>query len=126
MQTLYAIGDIHGRDDLLENIYQRIETDPYRLDRNSKPLVIHIGDYIDGGPESDKVLDRVMKGSSGFESVALLGNHEAMMLDCLETEDRDVWWNWICNGGDKTLEALGVLTRFGLSLIHISEPTRPY
>ena len=125
MQTLYAIGDIHGRDYLLEKIYQRIETDPYRLDCKSKPLVIHIGDYIDGGPESDKVLDRVMKGSDHFLFIALLGNHEAMMLDCLETDKRDVWWNWISNGGNKTLEILGVSTRFGYDPIALREALGP-
>lgn len=113
MNPIYAIGDIHGRDHLLEKMYLRIEYDPFRPADTHKPTVIHIGDYIDGGPNSDKVLDLVMKGSPSFESIALLGNHEALMLDCLETDDRDVWWNWISNGGDKTLAALGVSTRFG-------------
>lgn len=113
MKTFYAIGDIHGRDYLLEKMYLRIETDPYRSNEYGKPVVIHIGDYIDGGPNSDKVVDLVMKGSPHFESIALLGNHEALMLECLKTDDRDVWWNWISNGGNKTLEALGISSQFG-------------
>jgi len=113
MNLTYAIGDIHGRDHLLEKMYARIENDPYRSKQIKKPNVIHIGDYIDGGPNSDKVLDLVMRGSSKFDSISLLGNHEALMLDCLETDDREVWWNWISNGGDKTLEAFGVSNRFG-------------
>jgi serine/threonine protein phosphatase 1 len=110
--TLYAIGDIHGRDALLERMHARIETDPHRVGV-AKPTIIHLGDYIDGGPNSDKVLDRLMKGSPHFESVCLLGNHEALMLDCLETDDRDVWWNWISNGGDRTLDAFGISMRGG-------------
>lgn len=113
MKQIYAIGDIHGRDHLLERMYARINTDPHRPETDQTPIIIHIGDYIDGGPQSDKVIDRVMRGMAGFESIALLGNHEALLLECLETDDRDVWWNWISNGGDKTLEALGVSTRFG-------------
>ena len=113
MTLIYAIGDIHGRDYLLEKMYSRIETDPYRIDRTVKPIVVHIGDYIDGGPNSDKVLDLVMKGSPNFDSISLMGNHESLMLACLETDDRDVWWNWISNGGDATLKALGVSNRFG-------------
>jgi len=113
MKYIYAIGDIHGRDHLLEKMYLRIETDPYRPAEAGKPIVIHIGDYIDGCPNSDRVLDLVMKGSLHFDSIALLGNHEALMLNCLDTDDRDVWWNWISNGGDKTLEAFGVSNRFG-------------
>lgn len=113
MKFTYAIGDIHGRDYLLEKMYARIESDPYRPNTITKPRVVHIGDYIDGGPNSDKVLDLVMRGSPNFESISLLGNHEALMLNCLETDDRDVWWNWISNGGNKTLEAFGVSNRFG-------------
>ncbi len=113
MSLLYAIGDIHGRDALLERMYARIEGDPHRRPDTDRPAVIHLGDYIDGDPESDKVLDRVIRGSPSFHSIALLGNHEALMLACLETNDRDVWWNWISNGGDRTLAALGVSTRAG-------------
>lgn len=54
-----------------------------------------------------------MRGSPKFESISILGNHEALMLDCLETDYRDVWWNWISNGGDRTLDALGIRNRFG-------------
>lgn len=113
MTYIYAIGDIHGRDNLLEKIYARIETDPYRPEKWGKPLVIHLGDYIDGGPDSQLVLDRIIKGSPHFDSLALLGNHEDLMLACLETRDRDVWWNWLSNGGNSTLKSLGLSTRFG-------------
>ena len=113
MQFTYAIGDIHGRDHLLEKMYARIETDPYRPSNIGKPTVVHIGDYIDGGPNSHKVIDLVMQGSPFFDSISLLGNHEALMLECIKTDDRDVWWNWLSNGGDKTLEAFGVSKRFG-------------
>jgi serine/threonine protein phosphatase 1 len=108
MTIIYAIGDIHGRDTLLERMHARIVHDPHRERAVPKPTVVHLGDYIDGGPESHKVLDRVRRGSDAFNSVALLGNHEALMLDCLETDERDVWWNWLSNGGDTTLEALGI------------------
>lgn len=113
MQAIYAIGDIHGRHNLLEKMYLRIENDPYRINQSEKPIVIHIGDYIDGGPDSDKVLDTIIKGRTSFKSISLLGNHEALMLACLDTDDRDVWWSWISNGGDKTLDSLGVSMRFG-------------
>jgi len=113
MNLTYAIGDIHGRDHLLEKMYARIETDPYRHPNIKNPIVVHLGDYIDGGPNSDKVIDMIMKGSPHFNSISLLGNHEDLMLACLETDERDVWWNWISNGGNKTLEAFGVSNRFG-------------
>lgn len=113
MSVIYAIGDIHGRDELLDRLHARIEGDPHRSSESGRPLVIHLGDYIDGGPQSDKVLDRLIRGSAIFDSISLLGNHEALMLACLDTDDRDVWWNWISNGGDRTLAALGVSVRAG-------------
>ncbi len=111
MAATYAIGDIHGRDALLERLHARIIHDPYRSRSNIRPTVVHLGDYIDGGPASPDVIDRVMRGVPEFESVALLGNHEMLMLECLETDDRDTWWNWISNGGEKTLDALGIPIR---------------
>ena len=113
MRYTYAIGDIHGRDYLLEKMYARIETDPFRPASLEKPLVVHIGDYIDGGLNSKEVIDLVMRGSRAFDSISLLGNHEDLMLACLETDNRDVWWNWLSNGGDKTLESFDVSFRFG-------------
>ena len=62
MKQVYAIGDIHGRDHLLERMYERIAADPYRLSTSGTPLIVHIGDYIDGGPHSDRVINRVMRG----------------------------------------------------------------
>lgn len=68
--------------------------------------MVHLGDYVDRGPDSGKVLDRIIAGSDAFDSVALLGNHEDMMLECLETDDPDVWDSWLDNGGDATLASL--------------------
>ena len=46
-------------------------------------------------------------------TITLKGNHEDMMLQCLESEQREVWWTWLGNGGDVTLESFGVSMRFG-------------
>jgi serine/threonine protein phosphatase 1 len=122
MALIYAIGDIHGRDDLLERLHERIVHDPYRRSGIEKPTLVHLGDYIDGGPASVDVIDRVMRGSPEFTNVALLGNHETLMLECLDTDDRDVWWNWISNGGDRTLDALGIPIRsYGFSSRALAE-----
>jgi serine/threonine protein phosphatase 1 len=108
---LYAIGDVHGRDGLLERLHARIIHDPYRPADTGKPIVVHLGDYIDGGSQGGAVIDRVMKGAADFDTVALLGNHETLMLACLDTDERDVWWNWLSNGGERTLEGLGISLR---------------
>ncbi len=104
----YAIGDIHGRDDLLGSLHERIR-DHHNLWHNDAPAtVVHLGDYVDRGADSVKVIDRLMAGLSGFKTLCLKGNHEDMMLKCLETDSSQAWQNWLANGGDRTLMSLGV------------------
>ncbi len=54
-----------------------------------------------------------MSGLAGFETTCLLGNHEAMLLECLATENRQAWVTWLSNGGEETLASFGVSLRFG-------------
>ncbi|WP_108881048.1 metallophosphoesterase [Anderseniella sp. Alg231-50] len=114
MKTIiYAIGDIHGRDDLLKQLHENINA--YHRSRYPEAIgeIVHVGDYIDGGAHSVEVIDRLMRGTEGFDSTCLLGNHEAMMLECLETDNRQAWYTWLSNGGDETLTSLGISLRFG-------------
>ena len=109
----YAVGDIHGRDDLLETLHDRISAFHQAQHSGRPATIIYIGDYIDGGANSTGVIDRLMKGLPGFESVCLKGNHEDLMLTCLATDNRQVWYTWLANGGDETLLSLDVNFRFG-------------
>jgi len=103
---LYAVGDIHGRADLLETLLQQIEADAERHPDVAKRL-IYLGDYVDRGPASSAVIDMVLNdGPPGFEVVPLMGNHEEMMLRFLE--DIAVGRSWMMNGGDATLRSYGV------------------
>lgn len=108
MNVHYAIGDIHGRDDLLEKMHQRIAADR-RVRYGGEPAtIVHVGDYIDRGACSREVIDRLMRGVPEFETICLKGNHEDWMLACLETDDGDLWQSWIDNGGDETLRSFGL------------------
>jgi serine/threonine protein phosphatase 1 len=109
----YAIGDIHGRDDLLEKLHDRIAAFHEMFHGEQSATLIHLGDYIDGGPDSCAVIDRLMADATGFDTVCLKGNHEDLMLECLQSDDRQVWWNWLSNGGDATLSSLGLSFRHG-------------
>ena len=103
---LYAIGDIHGRADLLDVLLARIEADGEHHPDATKRL-IYLGDYVDRGPASRAVIERVLsEGPPGFEVVPLMGNHEEMMLRFLE--DIAVGRTWMMNGGDATLRSYGV------------------
>src|SRR4051812_40725747 len=79
--AVYAIGDIHGRADLLAELHDRIAADPER-GGVTRRVVVYLGDYIDRGPASAGVIDMVQNSvPGGFEAVHLLGNHERIMLD---------------------------------------------
>jgi serine/threonine protein phosphatase 1 len=104
----YAIGDVHGRLDLLEQMLERIQAQ-HRIKHGFAPgVIVYLGDYIDRGAKSVQVIDRAMRGVTGFTSVCLKGNHEQLMLDCLETGDRMTWMHWLDNGGIQTMESLGL------------------
>lgn len=103
----YAIGDVHGRDDLLQRLLERIAAD--RVHRGGdRAVLVYVGDYIDRGARSAEVIDRVMRGVEGFDTVCLKGNHEQMMLDCMREDADEDWTIWLENGGDETLASLGL------------------
>lgn len=109
----YAIGDVHGRDDLLEAIHRHIAADREKHHAGEPATLVHVGDYVDRGPDSIEVIDRLMAGVPGFRMICLKGNHEAMMLTCTQTDDRQAWMGWLKNGGDATIRSLDLRIRSG-------------
>lgn len=108
---IYAIGDVHGRDDLLERLLGQIEDDA-ASDPVKRNMLIFLGDYVDRGLQSKAVLDRLSGDLiPGFERVFLKGNHEQAMLQFLE--DAAFGKTWKYYGGLETLHSYGVteLTR---------------
>jgi diadenosine tetraphosphatase ApaH/serine/threonine PP2A family protein phosphatase len=106
-QLLYAIGDIHGRSDLLAMLLARIEADAARREGKTRRTLIFIGDYIDRGPDSSGVIEILLNGlPSGFDVHFLKGNHEAIMLDFLADPSR--LGQWLANGAEATLKSYGV------------------
>jgi serine/threonine protein phosphatase 1 len=99
----FAIGDIHGRLDLLEGAEAAVAA---RAD-GAAHKVICLGDYVDRGPDSKGVVERLMAraGDSGW--ICLKGNHEAMMAQALNGGRRIDFAHWMQNGGDRTLESYG-------------------
>jgi serine/threonine protein phosphatase 1 len=113
MDIHYAIGDVHGRDDLLGRLIERITATHRDRHGDARAVIVYLGDYIDRGANSLAVIDRAMRGVPGFDTVCLLGNHEKLMLACLDTDDRYVWTPWLGNGGDETVRSLGITLRCG-------------
>ena len=103
---VYAIGDVHGRLDLFEQILDRIRQDD-AMRPPADTQIIQLGDLIDRGPDSAGVVALAMR-PPGFASLTTLqGNHEAMMLEAL-AGDLDVLKGWLRFGGRETLMSWGV------------------
>jgi len=103
----YAVGDVHGRDDLLANMLDKI-----RHDIASRPLarnhVVLLGDLIDRGPDSKGVIERLRRFQiEGCELHVITGNHEEVLLRLLKG-NYEVLPSWLKFGGSETLESYGV------------------
>jgi serine/threonine protein phosphatase 1 len=110
--ALYAIGDVHGCRAELAHLLTLIEQDAAGI--GQKPMAILLGDLVDRGPDSAGVLDLVARRSGDGSLVALLGNHERMMLDFLDNPHAGA--DWLDLGGFETLRSYGLsLTRADLS-----------
>lgn len=105
-QRAYAIGDIHGRLDLLETLLRAVEADNAARPAARTSLVF-LGDLIDRGPESAGVVRRVMRPLPWAETVCLKGNHEAAMVAAL-AGDAEMAEVWLRVGGDAALASWGV------------------
>lgn len=103
---IYAIGDIHGRIDLLRNLHRQIADDAAGF-AGTRKVLIYLGDYVDRGLQSRETVDYLLdEPLAGFERVFLMGNHERALLDFLV--DYRVATDWLAYGGDGTLYSYGV------------------
>lgn len=109
-RLIYAVGDIHGRADLLARLLPALKADLRARHSPSaaRPLLVFLGDYVDKGPHSRQVIDLLLAlaEDSLFESRFLLGNHEETLLDFLAGRIRGR--TWAEHGGDATLQSYGV------------------
>lgn len=104
---LYAVGDIHGRDDLLADLLDQIREDAASLPPGYRRVLVFLGDYVDRGLQSSQVIERLTSmDMSPFEVVYLKGNHEQAMLQFLE--DAQFGKTWKYYGGLETLHSYGV------------------
>jgi calcineurin-like phosphoesterase family protein len=102
MSLTYVIPDLHGRYDLLEEALASIE----KRSGGDPGVIVTIGDYVDKGPESKAVIDRLLKGVfPGWSLVTLKGNHDAIMVEALR--DPAKMAGWMKEGGDAALASYG-------------------
>lgn len=94
--ALFVIGDIHGCAEELDELLGILPLAP-------GSTIVFLGDYIDRGPNSRAVIDRIMELRKSYEVVALMGNHESMLLDFLDGKSEQRVARFIFNGGGATL-----------------------
>lgn len=107
---LYAIGDVHGRLDLFEALLERLAADHAARPGPAAHLVL-LGDYIDRGPRSAQLLDRLANGPPPWATWTLLrGNHEQVLLDLHAGSAGFLkrLAGWLDFGGRETLRSYGL------------------
>jgi serine/threonine protein phosphatase 1 len=103
---LYIIGDVHGRADLLDQMVDRIRDDLASYGDDVESLTVTLGDYVDRGPNSRGVLERLAENPFPTPYVGIKGNHEALLESFLK--DPSVAHHWRRLGGLETLHSYGV------------------
>ena len=101
-RRVYAIGDIHGRNDLLQQLLDKISQDDRQRD-SARSEIIFLGDLVDRGPDSAGVIDTAMRARETFGNVRyLMGNHEEVYLAASTGDEKAVrFFNRI--GGRETI-----------------------
>ncbi|GHB49696.1 metallophosphoesterase [Pseudovibrio japonicus] len=102
---VYAVGDIHGRYDLLLDCLEKIDRDASTFEGDV--FEVFLGDYVDRGPQSAEVVKTLCGGPSGSRTrICLKGNHEEMLMQCLR--DPHSLSEWLNYGGRETLASYGI------------------
>ena len=103
----YAVGDVHGRLDLLGEMLERIEED-YNSRRDAKTAIVFLGDLIDRGPDSAGVVERLrMYRPVDARTIFLMGNHEEIFLRIVKGE-MALLADWLKFGGAECLQSYGI------------------
>jgi serine/threonine protein phosphatase 1 len=105
-RRIYAVGDIHGRADLLSELFVRIDDD-LKARPTIDSIQVFLGDYIDRGPNSRQVIDLLIARQRRRDILFLKGNHEDCALRFLS--DPTVLPAWQSIGGVPTLLSYGVM-----------------
>jgi len=113
-RRIYAVGDVHGRIDLLRAIVARIDEDILTFDDSRIPVIVFLGDYIDRGDAAREVLDYLMELECmrPGNCVFLRGNHEAALIDFVDDPIAGkAWLDW---GGTQTIASFGIAPPQGI------------
>lgn len=111
-QAYIAIGDVHGRADLLQQLHEALARELARIDA-AAATCIHLGDLIDKGSESQRAIQLARSGLSGADCYTLLGNHEDRLLKLLQAHDEASFARWLDKGGAEFFAELRISPKPG-------------
>lgn len=119
---VYAIGDIHGRADLLKALLKVVSEDC--KNSTERPQLVFLGDYIDRGFQSSEVVDTLIElgGDKRYETTFLKGNHEQAMLHFMQ--DHSIGPDWAAFGGRETLISYNVVPPKAVNVVDEWKPIR--
>src|SRR5579863_454160 len=128
-EEVFAIGDIHGRSDLLAALIDEAAREPRRREKRA---IVFLGDLVDRGPDSLGAIDLAIGAAvriGADKGIALMGNHEAMMRLALDSgtswrDAIDALETWIANGGDRKLAEFVEVDEPPLDLDELLEAAR--
>jgi serine/threonine protein phosphatase 1 len=108
-QRIYAVGDVHGCLERLVTLHEMIAEDLANRPVETATL-IHLGDYVDRGPESAQVVDWLLAGPpvAATGIVNLMGNHEHLLLNAVASGEGEAAEVWLSNGGADSLMSWGI------------------
>ena len=108
-ELVYAVADIHGCYELMKDVLARLAADTEVRAAGRRPILIFLGDYVDRGPHSARVMEALvwLQRRGDLEIHFLKGNHEQALLEFLEAPERS--GPWIGFGGAETLTSYGVV-----------------
>jgi serine/threonine protein phosphatase 1 len=110
-----AIGDIHGHYEQLSEVMDSLKREGIDFD---KDVIVFLGDYVDGGPRTKQVLDRLIEWKENYPHWKFLfGNHESLMIDAFNPKQPVYrsWDLWYKQGGKETLESFKPPKSLGFS-----------
>ena len=105
LSRVYVIGDIHGRSDLLDRMIGKITHD-LAASPVADSLVVTVGDYVDRGPDSRGVIERLLNNPFPARFIGLKGNHEVLLEGFLRNPQTAAFWQRV--GGTETMLSYGV------------------
>ncbi|MEM7212548.1 MAG: metallophosphoesterase [Pseudomonadota bacterium] len=118
---IYAIGDVHGCFELLEEVHGWIDADLERV-QPADWRIIHLGDYIDRGPKPAEVLEFLIERSDNPRVLSLRGNHDHYLIDFIDDPQTPYLDRWLTYGGAETFGGYEIDP--GLSAVPVYDPMR--